>query len=45
MTPRAALLLGLLALRGRSWIPGALLHWAIAISMDLLGLAQRILNP
>jgi uncharacterized protein len=41
----AGLLLGYLALRGRSWVPGALLHWGIAISMDLLGLAQRHLNP
>lgn len=41
----AALLLGYLALRGRSWIPGALLHWGIAITMDLLGLWQRVTNP
>jgi membrane protease YdiL (CAAX protease family) len=40
----AGLLLGYLALRGRSWVPGALLHWGIALSMDLLGLAQRHLN-
>lgn len=41
----AGLLLGYLALRGRSWVPGALLHWGIAVAMDLLGLAQRHLNP
>jgi len=36
----AALLLGYLALRGRSWVAGAILHWAVAISMDLMGLVR-----
>lgn len=37
----AGLLLGFLALRSRSWIPGAILHWAIAVTMDVVGLMQR----
>ena len=36
----AGLLLGVLALRSRSWLPGAALHWAIAVTMDLLALLQ-----
>lgn len=36
----AGLLLGVLALRSRSWLPGAALHWAIAITMDLLALVH-----
>lgn len=37
----AGLVLGFLALRSRSWVPGALLHWSIAVTMDVLSLAQR----
>lgn len=37
----AGLLLGYLALKTRSWLFGALLHWAVAITMDLLAVAQR----
>jgi membrane protease YdiL (CAAX protease family) len=37
----AGCLLGALAIRSRSVIPGVLLHWAIAITMDVLALLAR----
>jgi uncharacterized protein len=37
----AGLALGALALRSRSWLPGALLHWGVGLSMDLLATAQK----
>lgn len=37
----AGLLLGYLALKSRTWILGALLHWMVAITMDLLALLHR----
>jgi membrane protease YdiL (CAAX protease family) len=37
----AGLLLGYLALKSRTWILGALLHWGVAITMDLLAIAHR----
>jgi len=37
----AGLVLGYLALRSRSWLPGAALHSGIAVAMDLLGIWQR----
>lgn len=40
----AGMLLGYLALKSKSWIPGALLHIAIGLTMDSLCIAQRIFN-
>lgn len=40
----AGMLLGYLALRSKSWVPGALLHFAIGITMDSLCIAQRMFN-
>lgn len=37
----AALILGALALRARSCIPGVFLHWAIGITMDLLAISKQ----
>lgn len=37
----AGLLLGYLALKTRSWVFGALLHWSVAITMDLLAIIHR----
>ncbi len=37
----AGLLLGFLALRTGSWLYGALLHWAVGISMDVAAILQR----
>lgn len=37
----AGLLLGYLALKTRSWIFGAMLHWSVAIAMDLMAIAHR----
>lgn len=37
----AGLALGYLALRSGSWFYGAVLHWAVAISMDLMAIAQK----
>ena len=36
----AGLLLGYMALKSKSWIPGALLHWGVGITMDLLCILQ-----
>lgn len=36
----AGLALGYLALKSRSWVFGALLHWAVGITMDLLAIWQ-----
>ncbi len=36
----AALVLGALALRAKSFIPGFFLHWAIGITMDVLAIAK-----
>lgn len=36
----AGLVLGTLALRSRSWVPGVLLHVAVAITMDVLVMAR-----
>ena len=37
----AGLLLGFLALRTGSWLYGALLHWAVGITMDLAAILQK----
>ncbi|MCK5618379.1 MAG: hypothetical protein KAJ17_03220 [Candidatus Krumholzibacteria bacterium] len=37
----AGLLLGYLALKTRSWLYGALLHWGVGISMDIAALIQK----
>jgi membrane protease YdiL (CAAX protease family) len=37
----AGLALGSLAIRSRSWLPGALLHWGIGLSMDVLATLQK----
>jgi hypothetical protein len=37
----AGLILGYLALKSRTWIFGALLHWTVAITMDLLAIWQK----
>jgi uncharacterized protein len=38
----AGLLLGYLAVHSRSWIPGALLHWGVGLTMDVLVVAQGL---
>lgn len=38
MAVPAGLLLGYLALKSRSWVYGALLHWAVGITMDSLAI-------
>jgi len=40
MAVPAGLLLGYLALKSRSWVFGALLHWAVGITMDSLAIWQ-----
>ena len=37
----AGMLLGYMAIASRSWIPGALLHWGVGITMDLMCVLQR----
>ena len=37
----AGIALGYLALRSGSWVYGALLHWAVAISMDIMAILQK----
>ena len=37
----AGLLLGYLALKTRSWVFGAALHWTVAITMDLMAIAHQ----
>ncbi len=37
----AGVVLGYMALKSKSWLPGALLHWSIGITMDVLCLWQR----
>lgn len=37
----AGLLLGYLALKTRSWLFGALLHWTVGITMDLAAIIQK----
>ncbi len=37
----AGIVLGHMALKSKSWIPGALLHWSIGFTMDILCLWQR----
>lgn len=37
----AGLVLGYLALKSKSWLYGALLHWAIGITMDLLSIFHK----
>ena len=37
----AALILGALALRAGSCIPGVFLHWAVGITMDLLAISKQ----
>jgi uncharacterized protein len=37
----AGLLLGYMALQSRSWLPGALLHWSIGFTMDVLCLWHK----
>ena len=38
----AALVLGALALRAGSCIPGVFLHWAVGMTMDVLAIAKRL---
>jgi hypothetical protein len=38
MAVPAGLLLGYVALKTRSWVFGALLHWAVGITMDSLAI-------
>jgi hypothetical protein len=38
----AALVLGALALRARSCVPGIFLHWAVGITMDFLAIAKTL---
>jgi membrane protease YdiL (CAAX protease family) len=40
----AGLALGYLALKSKSWLPGALLHFGVGITMDALCIAQRMFN-
>lgn len=37
----AGLVLGFMALNSRSWIPGALLHWSIGFTMDVLCILHK----
>jgi membrane protease YdiL (CAAX protease family) len=37
----AGLALGYLAIQSKSWLPGALLHWGIGVTMDVLVVAQK----
>lgn len=37
----AGLALGYMALRSGSWVYGALLHWAVGISMDIMAIMQK----
>jgi membrane protease YdiL (CAAX protease family) len=37
----AGLALGYLAIQSKSWLPGALLHWGVGITMDLLVVGQK----
>lgn len=37
----AGLVLGYMAIQSRSWLPGALLHWSIGFTMDVLCLWHR----
>lgn len=41
----AGMLLGYFAIRSKSWLPGAMLHFAVGLTMDSLCIAQRLLNP
>jgi membrane protease YdiL (CAAX protease family) len=36
----AGIALGIIALRNRSFIPGAILHWSVAVTLDLFALAH-----
>ncbi|QDG54324.1 CPBP family intramembrane metalloprotease [Persicimonas caeni] len=38
----AGLALGYLAIQSKSWIPGALLHWGVGVTMDLLVVGQKL---
>lgn len=38
----AGLLLGYLALKSRSWLPGALLHWGVGLTLDALCVWDRL---
>ncbi len=40
----AGMALGYLALKSKSWLPGALLHFAVGITMDSLCILQRTFN-
>jgi membrane protease YdiL (CAAX protease family) len=37
----AGLALGYLAMKSRSWVYGACLHWGVGITMDLLAVLQK----
>lgn len=37
----AGMMLGYLAIYSRSWLPSALLHWGIALTMDIFSLLQQ----
>ena len=38
----AGLALGYLAIQSKSWLPGALLHWGVGVTMDLLVVGQKL---
>lgn len=38
----AGLALGYMALKSKSWLPGALLHWSIGFTMDVLCLGHKL---
>ncbi|MFP4596984.1 MAG: CPBP family intramembrane glutamic endopeptidase [Persicimonas sp.] len=37
----AGMILGYLAIESRSWVPGALLHWGVGLTMDVLVVIQK----
>lgn len=41
----AGLLLGYLAIQSRSWLPGAMLHFGVGLTMDALVVGQKLLLP
>lgn len=38
----AGLVLGYLAIQSRSWLPGALLHWGVGLTLDVLVIGQDV---
>lgn len=41
----AGLALGFMALNSRSWLPGALLHWSVGFTMDILCIIHKVIIP